>query len=115
MELKVEIDTFLGPASRFRCSSKAVESESWPRAPMRPCRRSSQTPETAIATIPSESEERLSHEQQLLWYAHQFTPNSAAYHISGAATIRVELELDAFRRAFRAVVAQQERCARPSQ
>ena len=44
----------------------------------------------------------------MLWYAHQFTPNRAAYHITGAATIRAELEIDAFRRAFRRVVAQQE-------
>ena len=50
----------------------------------------------------------MSHEQQLLWYAHQFTPNRAAYHITGAATIRAELETDAFRRAFRRVVAQQD-------
>ena len=44
----------------------------------------------------------------MLWYAHQFAPTGAAYHITGAATIRATLDLDAFRRASRRVIARQD-------
>ena len=64
--------------------------------------------ETEMTPVSGESDRRLSHEQQLLWYADQFTPNRAAYHITGAATIRAELDIDAFRRAFRRVIAGQD-------
>jgi amino acid adenylation domain-containing protein len=109
MDLKVEIDSFLGAAIPL---SMLLESggirELAKRANSLLAATPARLPEAGIAPILAESEERLSHEQQLLWYAHQFTPNRAAYHITGAATIRAELEIDAFRRAFRHVVAQQE-------
>jgi amino acid adenylation domain-containing protein len=109
MELKVEIDAFLGaalPLSMLLESGgiRELADGAFALLATTPAR----LPETAIAPVSEESEERLSHEQQLLWYAHQFTPNRAAYHITGAATIRAELEIDDFRRAFRRVVAQQE-------
>ena len=44
----------------------------------------------------------------MLWYAHQFTRSGAAYHITGAGSVRAELDIDALRRAFRRVVARQE-------
>ena len=109
MELKIEIDAFLGvplPLSVLLESGgiRALAQSAHSLVAATPAR----LPETAIAPIPEETEERLSHEQQLLWYAHQFTPNRAAYHITGAAAIRAELEIDAFRRALRRIVAQQE-------
>jgi amino acid adenylation domain-containing protein len=109
MDLKVEVDAALGAAlplslllegSGIRDLAERVSGH-LADSPMRP----SEAPD------PPGSEEpdgRLAHEQQLLWYAHQFTPNPAAYHISGAATIRAELDACAFRRAFRRVIARQD-------
>ena len=47
-------------------------------------------PETSAAAAPGESDLRLSHGQQMLWYAHQFATTGDAYHITGAATIRAD-------------------------
>ena len=109
IELKIEIDAFLGvplPLSMLLESGGIRDLAESANALV--AATPARLPETAIAPIPGETEVRLSHEQQLLWYAHQFTPNRAAYHITGAATIRAELESDAFRRAFRRVVAEQD-------
>ena len=54
------------------------------------------------------AEARPSHGQQMLWYAHQFAPTGAAYHIAGAGLVRAELDLDALLRAFRRVVDRHE-------
>ncbi len=50
----------------------------------------------------------LSHGQQMLWYAHQFTTTGAAYHVLGAGLVRADLDKAAFRRAMRRVIARQE-------
>jgi len=85
MELKVEIEAGLGaalPLSMLLEGSGIRElaertSAQLAGQPARP-------PETSTAPTPGGSDQELSHEQQLLWYAHQFTPNCAAYHITGA-------------------------------
>ena len=51
---------------------------------------------------------RPSHGQQMLWYAHQFAPSGAAYHIAGAGLVRAALDLNALRRAFRRVLDRHE-------
>ncbi len=110
MELKVEIETGLGavlPLSMLMEGSGIREladrvSEHLHESP-------APSPEASVATAtPGEPEQRLSHGQQMLWYAHQFAPTGAAYHITGAATIRAALNLDAFRRASRRVIARQD-------
>ena len=109
MELKIEIDAFLGaplPLSILLESGGIRELAESANSLL--AATPARLPETAKSPVPGESEERLSHEQHLLWYAHQFTPNRAAYHITGAATIRAELESDSFRRALRRVIAQQD-------
>ena len=57
---------------------------------------------------PGQSRQPLSHGQQMLWYADQFTRAGAAYHVIGAGSVRSALDIDALRRAFRRVVARQE-------
>ena len=109
MDLKIEIDAGLGttlPLSMLMEVSGIRElaeraSEYVAGAPIQPS-------ETSSPSGHVESDQRLSHEQQLLWYAHQFTTSGAAYHISGAATFQVELDKDAFRRAFGRVIARQD-------
>ena len=64
--------------------------------------------EVSLPSQQLETDPRLSHEQQLLWYAHQFAPTGAAYHIAGAATVRAELDIDALRRALGRVIANQD-------
>jgi amino acid adenylation domain-containing protein/non-ribosomal peptide synthase protein (TIGR01720 family) len=46
----------------------------------------------------------LSHNQKSLWFMHHVAPESAAYNISFAARIRGEIETEALRRAFQALV-----------
>lgn len=61
----------------------------------------------APAHLPREDEagERpLSHSQQALWAIQHVSPESTAYNVSFAARIRGELEVDALRRAFAALV-----------
>jgi amino acid adenylation domain-containing protein len=109
MDLKLELDAALGtklPLSSLMESSgiralAASASAQLADAPSRPS-------DTALAPTLDESDQRLSHEQQLLWYAHQFTPNRAAYHITGAATIREQVDIDAFRRALARVITRQD-------
>jgi amino acid adenylation domain-containing protein len=109
MDLKVQIDAALGttlPLSILMegCGIRELAervSEHLTGSP----------PPGGVLPRPPESEEsegRLSYEQQLLWYAHQFTPNRAAYHITGAATVRADLDIDALRRALRRVVMRHE-------
>jgi amino acid adenylation domain-containing protein len=109
MELKVEFDAFLGTAMPLSMliESAGIRSlaESASVLVAAPSARTSQTIEGPRPELP---ELRPSHEQQLLWYAHQFTPNRAAYHITGAAIIRAELHRDALRRALRQVIARQD-------
>ena len=109
MELKVEIETGLGavlPLSMLMEGSGIRElaqrvSEHLAGSP-------APSPETSAAVAPGESDHRVSHGQQMLWYADQFAPTGAVYHITGAATIRATLDIAAFRRAFRRVIARQD-------
>ncbi len=109
MELKVEIETGLGttlPLSMLMEGSGIRElaarvSEHLTGSPVPSAEASTPAPS-------GQTDRRLSHGQQMLWYAHQFAPTGAAYHVTGAATIRATLDLGAFRRAFRRVIARQD-------
>jgi amino acid adenylation domain-containing protein len=109
MELKVELDSSLGTALPL---SLLMESAGIRALATNASAQLDGSPTTASVTssvpTPLQFDARLSHEQQLLWYAHQFTPNRAAYHITGAVTIRAKVDLDAFRRAFGRVIARQD-------
>ena len=50
----------------------------------------------------------LSHGQQMLWYAHQFTTTGAAYHVLGAGLVRAELDKGASAGRWGDVIARQE-------
>ncbi|HKV12360.1 MAG TPA: amino acid adenylation domain-containing protein, partial [Thermoanaerobaculia bacterium] len=49
-------------------------------------------------------EHPLSHGQRALWFLHLLDPESAAYNVPGAVTIEGELDAEALRRAFQAIV-----------
>ena len=66
--------------------------------------QSLQTPQP----VSPELDQPLSHGQQMLWYAHQFAPIRAAYHVTGAGLVHAKLDFDALRRAFRQVIARQD-------
>lgn len=57
---------------------------------------------------PPAVERRPSHGQRMLWYAHQYARTGAAYHIGGAGSIELDIDLESFRRALRRVVARHE-------
>ena len=106
MDLKVEIDAGLGttlPLSMLMEGSGIRElaervSERLAGAPTgsnEPAAPAEGEPATVEAGPP------LSHGQQMLWYAHQFTTTGAAYHVLGAGLVRAELDEGAFRRAMR--------------
>jgi len=46
----------------------------------------------------------LSHGQKALWFLRQLAPESASYHIVGAARIRADLDVAALRRSFQTLV-----------
>ncbi|HEY0601316.1 MAG TPA: AMP-binding protein, partial [Herpetosiphonaceae bacterium] len=46
----------------------------------------------------------LSPGQQAIWFLHQLAPESAAYNIASAARVQGDLDVEALRRAFQAVV-----------
>ena len=109
MDLKVEVDSSLGttlPLSMLMEVSGIRELAEWASEHL-PGPRTGES-EISSPPEPAESDQPLSHEQELLWYAHQFTPSSAAYHIAGAATVRAELHIDALQRALRRVIAHQD-------
>jgi amino acid adenylation domain-containing protein len=106
MDLKLEIDKGLGtalPLSLLMEVSGIRELASWASEHLAAAR--SGAAETPSPPESAELNQPLSHEQELLWYAHQFAPKSAAYHITGAAIVRAELHIAAFQRALRRVVA----------
>jgi amino acid adenylation domain-containing protein len=51
-----------------------------------------------------DAEGPLSFGQRALWFLHHLAPESAAYNIAAAARVRSPLDIDALRRALRAVV-----------
>ena len=55
------------------------------------------------AAVPTQ-ERPLSHGQRALWLLHQLDPQSAAYNVPGLVTIEGELDAEALRGAFQAIV-----------
>ena len=106
MELKLQIDAGLAttlPLSMLMDGSSIRELAEW--ASVQLAGSSAQPSETSSPPVQDQHGQSLSHGQQLLWYAHQFTPKGAAYHLAGAAIVRAELDIDSFRRASCRVVA----------
>jgi amino acid adenylation domain-containing protein len=109
MDLKIELDASLGtklPLSMLMEGSSIRSLAEWANEHL-----AGFSAHTALPSSPpegSKAEERLSHGQHLLWYAHQFTTSRAAYHITGAGRVGAELDVDALRRALCRVVAQQD-------
>jgi amino acid adenylation domain-containing protein len=115
MELKLDLDAYLGvklPLSALieaasirdvagQVQALLADSEMVGRGPSIQALQAA-APEVAPAGV------RPSHGQQMLWYAHQFTPTGAAYHVAGAGSIRAGLDLDAARRALRRVIDRHE-------
>ncbi|WP_437715402.1 amino acid adenylation domain-containing protein [Sorangium sp. So ce448] len=46
----------------------------------------------------------LSHGQRALWFLHELAPASTAYHVARAVRVRSQLDVEALRRAFQALV-----------
>jgi amino acid adenylation domain-containing protein len=111
MDLKMELDSGLGivlPMTSFMEGASArVLAE---RADELLAAPASAEPPSATSEPPRDEtgETLLSHEQQLLWYAHQFTTTGAAYHNLGAASVPAALDFGALRRAFRTVISEQD-------
>ena len=61
-------------------------------------------PSGPLARTANGPDHPLSRGQQALWSLHQLDPESAAYHMVGAARIRAALEVDAPRRSLRRLV-----------
>jgi amino acid adenylation domain-containing protein len=115
VELKVELETFFGAAlplssllegSTIRDLAERAYAErsvagSGPASP-------AAASEGEPAPRQVESDLVLSHGQQMLWYAHQFTTTRAAYHVIGAGTVRGELESGAVASALRRVIARHD-------
>ncbi len=100
MELKLQIDAGLAttlPLSMLMDGSSIRELAEW--ASVQLAGSSAQPSETSSPPVQDQHGQSLSHGQQLLWYAHQFTPKGAAYNLAGAAIVRAELDIDSFRRA----------------
>ncbi len=109
MDLKLELDARLGtplPLSMFLESSGIHELAENATALL--AESPTRSIEPVVDPTSGVADLRLSHEQQLLWYADQFSPNRAAYHITGAATVRAKLDQGAFRRALGRVIARQD-------
>jgi amino acid adenylation domain-containing protein len=114
-ELKGELETFLGkpiPLSSLlegatirdlaeRANAERSSAASGPAAPAAP---------TEPARLPAslDTDPLLSYGQQMLWYAHQFTTTAAAYHVTGAGSVRTELNSGAVRRALRRVIVRHD-------
>ncbi|WP_165227155.1 non-ribosomal peptide synthetase/type I polyketide synthase [Aquisphaera insulae] len=62
----------------------------------------------AHAEIAATATPTLSFGQQMVWYAHQFAEGARAYNIGGAGRVRGPVDLAAFRRALRRMIAQHE-------
>ncbi|MGS0897539.1 amino acid adenylation domain-containing protein, partial [Burkholderia stagnalis] len=64
----------------------------------------------AIVPVPADSRDQLplSHAQQRLWFLWNLQPESRAYHIDGALKLTGDLDLDALRGSFDALVVRHE-------
>jgi amino acid adenylation domain-containing protein len=115
MELKVDLDEYLGVKVPL---SVLIEASSIRDVAERVLTHLTMAEAAPVVTSPSSEpappsemslgERRPSTGQRMLWYAHQFAPTGAAYHIAGAGLVCAELDLQAFRRALRRVVARHE-------
>ena len=68
------------------------------------CGQTDQRPAVQPAVITPEIAFPLSQGQAALWFLHRLAPQSAAYNVVGAATLRGEVDATALRRAFQALV-----------
>ena len=112
MDLKVEIDAGLRttlPRSMLMEVSGIRELAEWASDRLADAPAGSIEPAAPADCVQStvEASPPLSHGQQMLWYAHQFTTTGAAYHVLGAGMVRTELNKGAFRQAMRRVVSRQ--------
>jgi amino acid adenylation domain-containing protein len=113
MELKLDLDEFLGAPLPL---SVLIEGSSIRDVARRAHQAmvESQVGATSPSSDPAQSRDltssgpRPSPGQRLLWYAHQFAPTGAAYHIAGAGVVRTDLDLGALRRAIRRVIARHD-------
>ncbi|HZW29207.1 MAG TPA: amino acid adenylation domain-containing protein, partial [Isosphaeraceae bacterium] len=115
MELKVEIETGVGaslPLSILLEGATIRDLAERARAhlagPPTAAPEPAPVPEIESGPTTAKAGQPLSHGQQMLWYAHQYTTTGAAYHVTGAGLVRAELDLEAVRRAFRRVLARQD-------
>ncbi|MEO6809431.1 MAG: amino acid adenylation domain-containing protein, partial [Isosphaeraceae bacterium] len=109
MELKAAIEADLGavlPLSSFlegpsiaKLADRALADLADPSA---------QPSATLSASLEPVAESPLSLGQQSLWSAHQVAPQGSAYNISGAARVREDLDLDAFRASLRRLAERHE-------
>jgi amino acid adenylation domain-containing protein len=115
MELKLDIDAHLGTklpfsvlieGSSIRDIAQRVRGHLNAADAATPSASHLAAPAPVAARSPTEA--RPSRGQQMLWYAHQFAPTGAAYHVAGAGLVRAVLDLDAFRRALRRLIGRHE-------
>ena len=114
IELKVEIDAGLGisftPLDADGEGPGIRRLAEWASERLADAPTGSREPDAQAESVQAtvEAGPPLSHGQQMLWYAHQFTTTGAAYHVLGAGLVRADLDKGAFRRAMRRVIARQE-------
>ncbi|MHB1562082.1 MAG: condensation domain-containing protein, partial [Isosphaeraceae bacterium] len=109
MELKQDLDRAYGtnlPFSALVEDATIRSLAAWLGEGLGP--RGSTADEGPAGDEPPAVERRPSHGQRMLWYAHQYARTGAAYHIGGAGSIELDVDLEAFRRALRRVVARHE-------
>ena len=103
VDLKVEVETSLGitlPLSRLLegatirdlAEQAAIQGAVPSNGPSEPAVASGSQakpePPAFSEPLPGEPGQLLSHGQQFLWYAHQFTRSGAAYHVTGAGSVQ---------------------------
>ncbi|GAA2532838.1 AMP-binding protein [Pilimelia columellifera] len=66
------------------------------------------SPATELVRVPREEFQRLSPEQEGLWYLRQLEPESAAYHMAGVFSLPADVDDDAVRLAFLQVCERHE-------
>ena len=101
MELKAEIDAHLGvklPLSVLIEASSIRDVAGCAAECQRSAGTAAQGDPSPTPAVSAEA--RPSHGQKMLWYAHQFAPTGAAYHIAGAGRIPADLDRNALLRAL---------------
>ncbi len=110
MELKSDIDAHLGVKLPFSVLIEGGSILGVAERALEHVGNAATAPPSSRAPAPQgpPDGDRPSHGQKMLWYAHQFAPTGAAYHIAGAGLVRAALDLGAFRRALRRVIDRHE-------